>query len=549
MDINVNDIDVRLAAAGDRQAFDRLYQMYRDRLIRFAAKQVGADNAEDIVSETFLTAFERLGELKDPSAFGAWLYSVAYRKCADLIRREKRQAPADGGLAEAVMLTEDYTEHKELISQVRDCIDGMKPGMRAAVILYYYEERSVSEVAKELGIRENTAKQRLFQARKRLKRQLTAAGSVLAAVPLGALLECAFDSSAASAAAGAAKAGAAVGKGAFAAKLIGGAAAVMIAVGVPLGIYLGSDKQLGEHRDDSSAIVREDSSQEDTLPPDSEDSSVSAAPFFLIPAGTAGFAMLIYFAVKTGAVDKRRFIKAGLITGAAMGLGFFIFRGSLISHNPLTGIAAHIAVGCGFDRPIQVQSYPERVYIIPEGYSGAKWAIDLGMMPRRGEAAENRFDAYSDDKYRFDCFPDQNFIIVSHAEAYGVYDVSGSIDRAISEVSAKELNDYLPNENIKELTKAGCDIVPQLEELVREGGLRGEVAAKVLEWMTQAEQAYPTLWNSDWETAEEFLEQWEMLKSSIKDTSVRLDLPVQIGSCAAAAAWLLYRIARKRRKE
>ena len=231
-----------------------------------------------------------------------------------------------------------------------------------------------------------------------------------------------------------------------------------------------------------------------------------------------------------------------------MGLGFFVFRGSMLSHNPLTGIAAHIAVECGYDRPIQVQSYPERVYVIPEDGISAKLAAELGMMPRRGEVTENRFYAYSDDKYSFDCFPEQNYIRISHAKAYGVYDVSGSIDRAVSEVSAKEHKDYLQNKNIKELLDAGCDIVPQLERIVREGGLRGEAAAVTLEELTQAAYAYPR-WHSDWETVGEFLEQWELLKNSIGDTSVRLDLPVQIGSCGLVSLWLIYRIVKKRRAD
>ena len=95
---------------------------------------------------------------------------------------------------------------------------------------------------------------------------------------------------------------------------------------------------------------------------------------------------------------------------------------------------------------------------------------------------------------------------------------------------------------------AGCDIVPQLEKIVREGGLRGEAAAVTLEELTQAAYAYPR-WNSDWETVGEFLEQWELLKNSIGDTSVRLDLPVQIGSCGLVSLWLIYRIVKKRRAD
>ena len=63
---------------------EQLYGEYRDRLFYFALKNVGSrEAAEDIVSETFLAALEKLTTLKNADAFGAWLYSIAYNKCND----------------------------------------------------------------------------------------------------------------------------------------------------------------------------------------------------------------------------------------------------------------------------------------------------------------------------------------------------------------------------------------------------------------------------------------------------------------------------------
>ena len=85
---------VEAARSGDREAFEALYNQYRDRLFFFAKKYTGSrESAEDIVSETFITAMEKLPELRDSESFGGWLYSIAYRKCLDSISANSRSQP------------------------------------------------------------------------------------------------------------------------------------------------------------------------------------------------------------------------------------------------------------------------------------------------------------------------------------------------------------------------------------------------------------------------------------------------------------------------
>ncbi|MBQ6675471.1 MAG: RNA polymerase sigma factor [Ruminococcus sp.] len=151
---------VKKAQGGDRAAFEQLYGEYRDRLFYFALKNVGSrEAAEDIVSETFLAALEKLTTLKNADAFGAWLYSIAYNKCSDHLSASARaQSLDESGLCEPVMLPQDYAENRQTAETVRAIIDGLDKTSRSAVILYYYEELSLSETAKTLGISENAAK-------------------------------------------------------------------------------------------------------------------------------------------------------------------------------------------------------------------------------------------------------------------------------------------------------------------------------------------------------------------------------------------------------
>ena len=533
--------DVLKAAAGDREAFGRLYEEYRERLIRFAAKQVGEDNAEDAVSETFLTAFERLGELRDPSAFGSWIYSVCYRKCADQLRREKRSAP--GPLDEPVMLPEDYAEQQELISRLREHIDGMKPADRTAVIMYYYEERSAAEVAEALGVSENAAKQRLFQARKKLKKLLASQGEALAAVPVSALLDRTLDGKYAKAAITSAKSGAAAAKSTLAARIVGGAAALAVAVGIPVGILLNSERRTDRLREDSSVVIEE---RTEELPPQLYDGSFQGWEFVVIPVCAAAFGALVWYAVRSGAVSGKKVRRIGTAAAAAVGLEFAVMSRC---HNPFTWITAEIAVSLGADRPIQVQTYPERVYVVPETKTSPYWAARLGMIPCGGDGASvNKCTAYADYDYSVTAL--DSTVIVGHASPGGEYSAEELIDRSI-ENSGDNREFDRKDKYITELIEAkvpGDVIIPQLEKLVREGGLKGGIAAHVIERRSCVKYACED-WNADWKTPEEFLARGERFKSGIRDTAQRLDLPLQAGTFGAAAAYLLAKILKKRRRD
>ena len=236
---------VRLAQQGDREAVELLYSEWSERLLNFIRRQTGSSNAEDILSETFVSVMEHIGELKNPDAFGGWLYSVAYSRCMDFLKRQERDEHVpfeeDSGIAEhslnsPLMLPEDYAVNESVKSSLRDIIGRLKPDQRSAVMMYYYEEKSVNEVAQAMGKTEPAVRKTLQRARDKIKERierLCAGGAVFAAVPLEALLGTAFDDSTAKAAAS----GGARLAGGIGTKIAAGAAAAAIAVGVPLAVH------------------------------------------------------------------------------------------------------------------------------------------------------------------------------------------------------------------------------------------------------------------------------------------------------------------------
>ena len=186
---------------GDKAAFEKLYQEFHEKVFFFIIRIVDSpDTAEDLTSETFTTAFEHISQLKSGESFVGWLYSIAYSKCAKHLKELSRNISNDeleylleaGRLNEPILLPDDYAENEETKEQLKSIIDSLSPDMRAAVIMYYYDEMTITEVAEALETNENNVSQKLYKARKRIKEKvekLIGKDGLFAAVPMSTVLE------------------------------------------------------------------------------------------------------------------------------------------------------------------------------------------------------------------------------------------------------------------------------------------------------------------------------------------------------------------------
>jgi|GEM_PF-1172781 len=258
---------VKAAQTGDKEAIEKLYRQYRGRIWFFVRKNVSSQAAaEDIVSDTFLTAIEKLPDLHCPESFGSWLYSIAYRKCTDYLNSESEKAHFDSceeldrtvenaALSEPVMIPSDYIENEETKQLLREAIDSLKPETRSAIIMYYFEQLSVAEVAKALGLKENTAKQRLYAARKKLAaklKKLSKNTSALCAVPIGAVINAAFESGRAAVSTGTASVAAA----GFSVRLAAVGVSAALVLGVPIALH--DFDSCGDYRPQNTIVSQTD---------------------------------------------------------------------------------------------------------------------------------------------------------------------------------------------------------------------------------------------------------------------------------------------------
>lgn len=172
----VTESDERLlieAAQGDPSRFAELYEQNFHRVYAYIARRV-RDRAEiqDLTAHVFHQALANLGKFKwKGSPFCAWLYRIASNAIADQARRKVRESmPQANPTAESSSATdlEDVERHARLFSAV----DTLPEDQRRVIVMRFADEKSIREIADELGRSEGAVKQLQFRGLENLRNRL-----------------------------------------------------------------------------------------------------------------------------------------------------------------------------------------------------------------------------------------------------------------------------------------------------------------------------------------------------------------------------------------
>lgn len=171
---------VKQLMAGDREAFDALYECYKDQAFRTAWFLAGnRADAEDIVQDTFVKVYVNIGQLKQAEGFKSWFYRILTRTAWKQSDSRKREFPDEEILIHADAAAEasgdgnpEQIFEKEEKKRLRAIVDGLDEKYRTTLILYYYSECSTKAIASIMGCLEGTVKSRLFSARRKVKTEL-----------------------------------------------------------------------------------------------------------------------------------------------------------------------------------------------------------------------------------------------------------------------------------------------------------------------------------------------------------------------------------------
>jgi RNA polymerase sigma-70 factor (ECF subfamily) len=181
---------VREVQAGSRAAFDVLVRQYEQQVLRLALHLTGSEHdAEDIYQEAFLKAYRYIGNFRFECSFYTWIYRIVTNLCLDQLRRRKtrredRSVILDRSGDEIDLLatiSDDRSfsnpakelDRKLLGARIQSALEKLTPRERMVFELKHYQGLRLRAIGEMLHTTEETAKNTLFRATKKLRTQLT----------------------------------------------------------------------------------------------------------------------------------------------------------------------------------------------------------------------------------------------------------------------------------------------------------------------------------------------------------------------------------------
>ena len=167
---------VSSAKSGNKKSFDKLYELtHNDVWYNCLSLLKDEENAKDIMQETYITAFLKLDTLKDEEKFCGWLTAIATNKSKNKLKGKVEYQIDDEILiaeteTDELMLPEEYitkTEKRKVLLQIME--DTLSFNQYQTVLMFYFDEMSISEIAQGLEISEGTVKSRLNSSRAKMK--------------------------------------------------------------------------------------------------------------------------------------------------------------------------------------------------------------------------------------------------------------------------------------------------------------------------------------------------------------------------------------------
>lgn len=168
------EIWVQAAKEGDREAFGNLYAATYDRVYFYLLNMLNSpEDAEDLTQVVFMHALEKLDQLKDGASFHYWLIRIAYSQCINYINSNWRQDP-DGVEADEIedLMPEGNPSlsclKDERAQAIMDSILSLPLKHRSVILLKYYEDLKIKDIAVIMACSEGTVKSRLNAAKSSL---------------------------------------------------------------------------------------------------------------------------------------------------------------------------------------------------------------------------------------------------------------------------------------------------------------------------------------------------------------------------------------------
>ncbi len=163
--MEMNDL-IQRARGGDAEAFVALIKQLEHSMYRMAKSMLHRDeDVADALQESILKAYKSLPSLREPKYFKTWLFRIVINECNNILK-QRSGANVVAEVPAAAVHTDAYDS-----VDLREAVERLEEPQRLVVLLHYYEDLPLRQVAEALNITESAAKMRLYRAREILLRQ------------------------------------------------------------------------------------------------------------------------------------------------------------------------------------------------------------------------------------------------------------------------------------------------------------------------------------------------------------------------------------------
>lgn len=155
---------VKKAKKGDKEAFCRLYSLYKDRLYRYAYYRLGnADDAQDAVSDCIVSAYEQIKNLRKPEAFPSWIFRILHAACSSYVKLQIKQRECESvdTVKSSSNLFVTIDESKTELCQALDMLSGDE---KEIVLLSVVAGITSKEISKVTGLTAGSVRSKLSRS-------------------------------------------------------------------------------------------------------------------------------------------------------------------------------------------------------------------------------------------------------------------------------------------------------------------------------------------------------------------------------------------------
>lgn len=182
-------VAVQRTLAGDRDAYRVLVERHSRSVFRMAYRMTGnSQDAEEVVQEAFLRAYQKLAKFAGEANFGTWVYRIAANYAIDRIRQQsgekaRRQTASNPGddalevdplsnVQDPAPSPERLAGSAQVAARMKEALDALTPAERTAVVMRHWEACTIEEIAAVLKSSPNATKNTVFRAVAKLRRAL-----------------------------------------------------------------------------------------------------------------------------------------------------------------------------------------------------------------------------------------------------------------------------------------------------------------------------------------------------------------------------------------